>query len=304
MPRDAPGGGPREGDPLARSPLQDPQRGDTFDQMIPPRFSGAKPYYSYTGRDLRFFEQLKTVVRSLERKRWLEPGFSRVKAPPGDLRAAFVDSLHEADLFIPLVTHDYIGDDECDHELQLAGGRLQAEGASLEFLPILLGHVLPSDRSEGFPNDLEWLPDPLRPLSEWEYEARAWSAVKEGIRTALYRVHYRRDALSSDDVGFLCDRALTEEARCARDVLKSVFGRVALDALRGHVGRTDADDGGDEPRGADEEELDFVDKVWFLIFHDASPAIRTHYVPGSSFSVFVYSYTRLCAEAWFPPAAA
>jgi hypothetical protein len=153
-----------------------------------------KVFISYASRDREHCENLETHLAQLRRNGVLATWTDQAIVPGQERDYAIHTALQEADLFIFLVSADFLASDVIDdNEVKVALER-QASGSAM-ILPVL---VRPADWELSPLSRFEAQPPGAKPITKWPDRDEAWLEVTHAVRrivmdmAAKGAVHDRR----------------------------------------------------------------------------------------------------------------
>lgn len=149
---------------------------------------GIRLFYSYSSKDEAYREQLETHLSILRRRGVIAEWHFR-KISPG---STFDDEIHEkldqTELFLVLVSSDFLASDYC-YEIELQKALRMREEGLAQVIPIILRPV----DLEGDPLEkLQFLPTDGKPVSTWGNVDEAWLSVARGIRLTCNNIQTLR----------------------------------------------------------------------------------------------------------------
>jgi hypothetical protein len=150
-------------------------------------------FVSYSHRDEVERERLDVHLAPLAREGLIDLWCNRVITPGSDWQRDIARELDAADIFILLVSADFIASMFCfEKELETALWR-QRQGR-VRIIPVLVKPAdfanLPFGRYQALPRD-------LRPVITWENPDAAWVEVARGVREAVEEIYRARTVLPS-----------------------------------------------------------------------------------------------------------
>lgn len=140
-----------------------------------------KAFISYSHRDEAVVERLHTHLAMLKREGALSAWYDREILGGGDLDDDIAENLAASDLFIAVVSPDFLSSDYC-YEREMARAIERHEKGDIRVLPIIAEpcdwHSSPLARFKALPKD-------GKPISEWENKNNAFVDIIGEIR----RIH-------------------------------------------------------------------------------------------------------------------
>jgi replicative DNA helicase len=159
--------------------------------------NGISIFYSYSHKDERFCQDLRSHLSILERNGVISSWHDR-RIKPGQLWQKEIDRhVRSADIIIILVSSDFVASDYCyDEELKIAMERHESNQAIV--VPVILR---PVDFSETPFSKIQSLPKDAQPITKWVNVDEAWLNVVEGIKNAIEEVKIIKNR-STNSEGF------------------------------------------------------------------------------------------------------
>lgn len=140
--------------------------------------TGLKVFISYSHLDEHALERFTKHLAVLKREGAIEEWFDQRIAAGGDLDAGISVNLEGCDLFIPLISPDFLSSGYCyDRELKRALER--HEQGSMRVVPVI---VQPCDWKASPLGRLKALPKDGKPVADWTNENTAWLDVVTQLR--------------------------------------------------------------------------------------------------------------------------
>ena len=140
-----------------------------------------KAFISYSHKDKAALERLHTHLAVLRRDGRLDEWFDREILAGGEIDAEIEERLESSELFLLLVSPDFLASDYCvKREMKRA---LERHGSGdARVVPII---VEPCDWASTALRDLKALPQSGKPVSEWTNENNAFLDVVQELRRVL-----------------------------------------------------------------------------------------------------------------------
>ena len=142
----------------------------------------ANLFYSYSHKDAQHRDDMETALSLLKRDNLLKD-WSDLNILPGQTISKEIrKKMDEANIFVFLLSSDFIASNECMKEWEYAK-QLAAEGKLIFRIPIIL-----SDCSwEDFLNDddIKALPEDGKPVANFDNQDTAWLQVYKGIKAVV-----------------------------------------------------------------------------------------------------------------------
>jgi CHAT domain-containing protein len=140
-----------------------------------------KLFCSYSHRDERYLDKLKTCLAGLKRQGLIEEWHDR-KILPGQVWAEAIDeNLKTSEIVLLLVSPDFMYSD-FSYEKEMKQALDKDERGETRVIPII---VRPADWQWAPFGKLQALPKDGKPITTWSNRDRAWLNVVEGIRKAV-----------------------------------------------------------------------------------------------------------------------
>ena len=138
-------------------------------------------FISYSHADEKYLERLHKHMALLQRERAIETWTDHQIVPGGKLDGEVAKALERSDVFIALVSPDYLASNYCyDKEFEVA--LRMAESGQLNILPVI---VEPCDWLSSPFSQFLALPKDGKPISEWTNSNVAYLDVVSGIRRVV-----------------------------------------------------------------------------------------------------------------------
>ena len=142
----------------------------------------ANLFYSYSHKDARYRTNIEKALTQL-RTNGLLKDWSDLNILPGrSISEKIREKMDEADIFVFLLSQDFISSDECMKEWRYAK-QLSDEGKLLFRIPIILRDCLWQDLLGK--DDVKALPDDGKSIANFDSEDTAWLQVYEGIKAVV-----------------------------------------------------------------------------------------------------------------------
>ena len=142
----------------------------------------ANLFYSYSHKDARYRTNMEKALTQLRTNRLLKDWSDLNILPGRSISAKIREKMDEADIFVFLLSRDFIGSNECMKEWEYAR-QLSAEGKLIFRIPIILRDC-PWEDFLG-KDDVKALPDDGKPVANFDSEDTAWLQVYEGIKAVV-----------------------------------------------------------------------------------------------------------------------
>ena len=142
----------------------------------------ANLFYSYSHRDAQQRSNMEDALTQLKRDGLLK-NWSDLKILPGQSISKNIrEKMDAADIFVFLLSRDFISSDECMKEWEYAK-QLAAKGKLIFRIPIILRDCSWLDLLGK--DDVKALPDDGKPVAKFDSEDTAWLQVYEGIKAVV-----------------------------------------------------------------------------------------------------------------------
>lgn len=142
----------------------------------------ANLFYSYSHKDARYRTNIEKALTQL-RTNGLLKDWSDLNILPGrSISEKIREKMDEADIFVFLLSQDFISSDECMKEWRYAK-QLSDEGKLLFRIPIILRDCSWQDLLGK--DDVKALPDDGKSIANFDSEDTAWLQVYEGIKAVV-----------------------------------------------------------------------------------------------------------------------
>jgi hypothetical protein len=139
-------------------------------------------FYSYSHKDSRMLERLRTHMAMLRREGLITEWFDREIEAGGQWRGEIERELEAADVILLLVSADFLASDFC-YEQEMARAVERARRGETLLIGVMLHGV---DGWEGSPfAEFQVVPRDARPISKWSNQNEAYSDAVRRIREAL-----------------------------------------------------------------------------------------------------------------------
>ena len=142
----------------------------------------ANLFYSYSHRDARYRQNMERALTQLRTKGWLQEWSDLEILPGRSISEKIREKMDESDIFVFLLSPDFIDSDECLKEWRYAQ-QLSAEGKLIFRIPIILRACTWEDFLGK--DDVKALPDDGKPVANFDSEDTAWLQVYEGIKAVV-----------------------------------------------------------------------------------------------------------------------
>ena len=140
-----------------------------------------KAFISYSHKDELALGRLHTHLAMLRRENLIDAWYDREILAGGDIDNDIAAQLKQSEVFIALVSPDFLASDYCyDKEMQRAIKRCKA--GEIRIVPII---VEPCDWKSSPLNQFKALPKDGKPISNWDNENEAYLDIVEELRRII-----------------------------------------------------------------------------------------------------------------------
>ena len=139
-------------------------------------------FYSYSHRDARYRQNMETALAQLRTDGLLKEWSDLNILPGRSISQNIRKKMDETDIFVFLLSPDFINSEECMKEWRYAR-RLSTEGKLIFRIPIILRDCSWQDLLSD--DDIKALPNDGKPVANFEREDTAWMQVYEGIKAVV-----------------------------------------------------------------------------------------------------------------------
>lgn len=141
----------------------------------------AKLFISYSHRDEKALAALHKHFSMLRREGLIEEWFDRKILAGGEIDDEVESNLRDSDIFLPLISPDFLASDYC-YEREMKEALRRNEEGSIRVVPIVLE---PCDWKSSPLGKLKALPKDGKPISLWTNENTAYLDVSTELRRIL-----------------------------------------------------------------------------------------------------------------------
>lgn len=139
-------------------------------------------FYSYSHRDAKYRNNMESALAQLRRDELLVEWSDLNILPGQSISQKIKEEMDETDIFVFLLSPDFINSNECMKEWEYAR-QLSAEGTSVFRIPIILRDCSWQDLLGE--DDIKALPDDGNPIANFDNEDTAWLQVYNGIKAVV-----------------------------------------------------------------------------------------------------------------------
>ena len=140
-----------------------------------------KAFISYSHKDAWAFDRLHTHLAMLRREGRIVEWLDRETLPGGAIDQEISEELDACDLFLPLVSPDYLASDYC-YEWEMKRALERHNAGNVCVIPII---VEPCDWKASPLHRLKALPSDGKPVSEWTNQNNAFVDIVTELRRIL-----------------------------------------------------------------------------------------------------------------------
>ena len=142
----------------------------------------ANLFYSYSHRDARYRQNMEDALAQLRTEGLLKDWLDLNILPGRSISEKIREKMDESDIFVFLLSRDFISSNECMKEWQYAK-QLSVEGKLIFRIPIILRDCPWQDLLGE--DDVKALPDDGKPVANFDSEDTAWLQVYDGIKAVV-----------------------------------------------------------------------------------------------------------------------
>lgn len=163
----------------------------------------ANLFYSYSHKDAQYKQNMENALAQLRTEGLLQEWSDLNILPGRSISEKIREKMDEADIFVFLLSPDFISSDECMKEWRYAQ-QLSAEGKLIFRIPIILRDcswqdLLGKDNVKALPGD-------GKPVANFDSEDTAWQQVYEGVKevvnqlkkTCILKPEFRQEMEKTD----------------------------------------------------------------------------------------------------------
>lgn len=159
---------------------------------------GHKLFISYSHLDEHALRSFTKHLAMLKREGAIVEWFDQKILPGGDIDEEVSAHLEECDLFLPLVSPDFLASQYC-YDRELARALARHEEGTMRVLPVI---VQPCDWKASPLAKLKALPKDGKPVADWTNENNAWLDVIGQLRRVTGEMSTARpDARDEASIG-------------------------------------------------------------------------------------------------------
>ena len=142
-------------------------------------------FYSYSHKDKRYKEKMETALALLKRENLLSDWSDLEILPGRSISSKVRNEMQKTDIFVFLLSQDFIASDECWKEWKLAS-QLATASSGIFRIPIIVRDCPWLDALDG--DDVKALPIDGQPVSGYMHEDAAWNEVYIGIKAVTEQI--------------------------------------------------------------------------------------------------------------------
>ena len=145
----------------------------------------ANLFYSYSHKDENYRSNMETALSQLRRDKLLKEWSDHMILPGQQISEKIKEKMNETDIFVFLLSPDFIDSDACIEEWEYAK-QLDNEGKPIFRIPILLRDCSWEDFIKN--DDVKGLPYDMNPVASPDQEDAMWKQVYEGLKDVIYEL--------------------------------------------------------------------------------------------------------------------
>ena len=155
----------------------------------------AKVFFVYSHKDEDLRDQLEVHLSTLKREGLIEAWHDRRIAAGSQLDQAIDDKLEEADIFLPLVSPDFIDSKYC-YDIEMSRALKRHESGEALVIPVILR---PCDWTHSPLGNLVAVPRDGKPVTTWTDKDEAFFDIAKSIRRAIKETNTAQPAPASSE---------------------------------------------------------------------------------------------------------
>ena len=144
-----------------------------------------KLFYSYSHRDETHRENMETSLAILEQDGLLYEWFDGKILPGENISPKIMEEMDKADIFVFLISPDFIASQECKKEWEYARN-LCTDGHPRFRIPIIVRPCAWPDMLKG--DDVKALPHDGKSVASYDHQDEAWLEVYQGVKEVLNKI--------------------------------------------------------------------------------------------------------------------
>ncbi|WP_172841163.1 toll/interleukin-1 receptor domain-containing protein [Rhodovulum sp. P5] len=194
-----------------------------------------KAFISYSHRDSEALKRFHVHLASLKREGRIEAWYDRDILAGDDLHAEIKEQIEESDLFLLMVSPDFLASDYCV-ETEMSRALERHEVREARVVPII---IEPCDWTTSRLRDLKAVPLDGKPVSEWTNQNTAYLNIIQELRRILDKEPHAVALDAAVDVDDVDRKAPTAERRYRvkkdfDDIDRAEFREEAFNAIRSY----------------------------------------------------------------------
>lgn len=189
-----------------------------------------KAFISYSHRDEVALERLHTHLAMLRRERAIDDWYDRDILAGGDVNEEIAGQLESCELFLPLVSPDFLASDYC-YEKEMARALERHDEGATRIVPVI---IEPCDWTNSPLRRLKAIPKNGKPISEWTNENAAYLNVVMELRRVIASIS---ESQVVDTKGENDQQVLARRYRAQRDfnaIDRIEFRDTSFELIRNH----------------------------------------------------------------------
>jgi hypothetical protein len=196
-----------------------------------------KAFISYSHADEPDLDRLKKHLAMLRREEVMAAWFDQMITAGGDIDATISKHLDECDIFIPLVSADFLASRYC-YEREMTRALELHEKAKLRIVPVIVG---PCDWQASPLGKLKAVPKDGKPVSEWTNPNTAWLDVVQQLRRVADECRIPDVSAGSNERATLAPATRYRVKRDFDEVDKLEFREKSLNEIRDYFQKASAE---------------------------------------------------------------
>ena len=144
-----------------------------------------KLFYSYSHKDETYRGNMEKSLAILEQDGLLYEWFDGKILPGESISSKIMEEMDKADIFVFLISPDFIASQECIKEWEHAR-KLCSDGNPKFRIPIIVRPCPWLDLLNG--DDVKALPNDGKPVASYDHQDEAWLEVYQGVKEVLNKI--------------------------------------------------------------------------------------------------------------------
>ena len=144
-----------------------------------------KLFYSYSHKDETHRGNMEKSLAILEQDGLLYEWFDGKILPGENISSKIMEEMDKADIFVFLISPDFIASQECNKEWEYARN-LCSDGNARFRIPIIVRPCPWLDLLNG--DDVKALPNDGKPVASYDHQDEAWLEVYQGVKEVLNKI--------------------------------------------------------------------------------------------------------------------